>query len=79
MTNYYTILKVSEEATADEIKLAYRALAKEFHPDINPNNIFAEEYFKKILEYRTEINEIEKIILKAIEEHKDIRCCSILY
>jgi len=50
LTNYYTILKVSEEATADEIKLAYRALAKEFHPDINPNNIFAEEYFKKINE-----------------------------
>jgi curved DNA-binding protein CbpA len=50
LLNYYTILRVKEDASGDEIKSSYRTLAKEYHPDINPHNIIAEEYFKKINE-----------------------------
>jgi len=58
-------------------KKDYRS--KELYEEYKKKYNEKEEYFKKILEYKTEINEIEKIILKAIEEHKDIRCCRILY
>lgn len=48
MSNYYEILGVSKNATADEIKKAYRTLAFKYHPDRNPGNAAAEEKFKQI-------------------------------
>ena len=48
MTNPYEALGVSKTASADEIKSAYRRLAKKYHPDANPNNKAAEEKFKEI-------------------------------
>ncbi|MDD4975019.1 MAG: DnaJ C-terminal domain-containing protein [Bacteriovorax sp.] len=48
MLNPYETLGVSKTATNDEIKKAYRALAKKNHPDLNPGNKKAEEKFKKI-------------------------------
>src|SRR5882762_5050678 len=46
--DYYKVLGVPATATEKEITRAYRKLAKEYHPDTNPNNAAAEERFKEI-------------------------------
>lgn len=48
--DYYQTLGVPEKATTDEIKKAFRRLAKQYHPDKNPNNAQAAERFKEINE-----------------------------
>lgn len=48
MANLYTILNVSKSATQDEIKKAYRSLAKKYHPDLHPNDKDIEKKFKEI-------------------------------
>jgi DnaJ domain len=45
---YHAVLGVSQTASLDEIKTAYRQLARQYHPDLNPGCREAEERFKEI-------------------------------
>ena len=47
--DYYQVLEVPRAASADDVRRAYRRLAREFHPDLNPSE-GAEERFKEINE-----------------------------
>jgi len=46
--DYYAVLGVAKDAAAKEITKAYRKLARQYHPDANPNNAAAEEKFKEV-------------------------------
>jgi molecular chaperone DnaJ len=48
--DYYNILDVKKDAKADEIKKAYRRLARKHHPDVNPNDKVSEDKFKEVQE-----------------------------
>ncbi len=58
--NYYILLGVKNTATFDELKVAYRNLAKKYHPDKNPDNKKAEEHFKEIQQAYTVLSNPEK-------------------
>lgn len=59
--DYYKILEVSRTATQQDIKEAFRRLAREYHPDLHPGNPLAEEKFKEICEaYEVLSNQVQR-------------------
>lgn len=58
--DYYNVLELNKNATTDEVKKAYRKLARKHHPDLNPNNKEAEKKFQEINEANEVLSDPEK-------------------
>jgi molecular chaperone DnaJ len=58
--DFYQVLGVPDSASQEDIKKAYRRLAKQYHPDANPNNAKAAERFKEVSEAHSTLSDPEK-------------------
>ncbi len=61
--DYYKILEIDKRATADDIKKAYRKLARKLHPDLNPNDTEAQKKFQLI-------NEANEVLSDPVKRKK---------
>src|SRR5215467_10368812 len=58
--DYYEVLGVKRDATDDQIRQAYRKLARKYHPDVNPGDRVAEDKFKELNEANEVLSDPEK-------------------
>src|ERR1700686_3016769 len=58
--DYYAILGVKKSASADDIRKAFRKLARKYHPDVNPGDKSAEEKFKTLSEVNDVLSDPKK-------------------
>ena len=58
--DYYKILGVNKDASQDDIKKAYKKLARQYHPDLNPNDATAKDKFQAINEANEVLSDPEK-------------------
>lgn len=58
--DYYSVLEIDKKASIDEIKKAYRKLARKYHPDLNPNDADANKKFQQINEANEVLSDPEK-------------------
>jgi curved DNA-binding protein len=65
--DYYKVLGTTKSASADDIKKAYRKLARKYHPDLNPNDKEANKHFQEINEANEVLSDPEK--RKKYDEH----------
>jgi curved DNA-binding protein CbpA len=80
LKDFYRILGVPENAHEQDIKLAYRRLAKRYHPDVNPGDIHAEERFKEITEaYNTLSDPLLKSAYDRKRQRRDLFSNSTTY
>jgi tetratricopeptide (TPR) repeat protein len=65
-SDYYRVLRVSEQATLTEIKAAFRRLARQYHPDLNPDNPAAASEFQRISEAYQALSGEQKLDVPSI-------------
>ena len=71
--NYYDVLGVKKDATEEEIKTAYRRLAKQYHPDLHPGDETCAEKFREINEANEVLSDKQKRAAYDYEqEHPDM-------